>query len=243
MKLVRALSLVSVGCFVVGGSVWLGCGGDDSVNGVDSGSPEGSTDDGSADTNAADTSNPRDAGDAAISLDCTSYCTAIQKDCKDMGTGGSNLQYLDDGTCLKMCAAIPLGASTDTSGDTLGCRIYHVGLATKGLTSAERTKNLATHCPHAGPYGYGGCGGMCEDFCARYVTQCGASAYDGGAFCPIDCAAFPSVDAGFIGITTGNSIECREYHLENAYAYDAGPDGSGGGHCTHAGASGGGICQ
>ena len=237
MKLGRALSLVSAGCLFLGGGVWLGCGGDDSATDSGSPQPDGGEDGTAGDTSTPETSVDSSKPDSAIGLDCASYCTAIQKTCKDLGTAGNNAQYLDEGTCLKMCAAIGVGAANDTSGDTLGCRIHMVELV------AKTAKNATTYCPQAGPYGFGGCGDLCGDFCARYVTQCGGAGYDGGAQCVPTCVGLPSDDGGTLGTGNGNFIECREYHLENAYAYDSGPDGSGQGHCLHSGASGGGVCQ
>src|SRR5262249_246457 len=87
----------------------------------------------------------------ANSPKCTDYCNAINSAC----TSG-NAQYDSDAACLKSCAALQRGTSIDDSGNTVGCRITHAGLAVVDPDS---------HCPHAGPGGDGVCGDTCESFC------------------------------------------------------------------------------
>ncbi|CAN5740550.1 hypothetical protein BH09MYX1_BH09MYX1_28490 [soil metagenome] len=157
-------------------------------------------------------------GSAPIGLDCTSYCTAIEGACS-----GANLQHLDDYTCKAMCAKLTVGSEGSTSGNTLACRVYHVGLA------AQNASNADMHCGHGGPFGYGGCGAELDDFCFLYEAQCGNTF--GAADCPAAAAQIPNVDGGPLGTVLGYSIDCREYHLENAYKTG---DNDGGGHCSHA---------
>src|SRR5215467_7459898 len=59
-----------------------------------------------------------------ITLDCGSYCSAIVAACT--GTVG---QYDAMAECLGTCEHMPVGTMADTTGDTLGCRVYHTGLA------------------------------------------------------------------------------------------------------------------
>ncbi len=233
MKLVRTVGLLSTAGLLLGAGLWMGCGGDDTAYqpGVDGG---GGKDTSLTDTGNADTSPPGDSGgqpdssgqDAAIGYDCNSYCTAIGKICT-----GANQQYLDNGTCLKMCAGIPGGDAGATMGDTLACRVYHATVA------SQSAMNATTHCPHAGPYGLGQCGNECEDFCARYATGCpGNMSY--GNTCVTTCNSFAHSDGGVLDTTGAPTINCREYHLENAYANDGG-----GGHCDHSGKTGGNVCK
>lgn len=205
--------------------------GTDTGTGTDSGSTMDSgnkQDTGTMDSGTMDSGTMMEGG---IPLDCNAYCTAMLSVC----TGAMNGQYLDNATCLSMCANFPKGTLNDVSGDTLGCRIYHVTVASQSAMNAN------THCPHAGPYGFGQCGGECEDFCLLYDKQCGAGNFgDGG--CDAGCPGIPNpanTTMSFLS-GSGNTLDCREYHLENAY--QAG-NMNGAGHCAHTTLSGGGVCQ
>ncbi len=171
-----------------------------------------------ADTGVADVVSEKEAA-APITLDCASYCAGIEAACT-----GVNTQYLDDDTCKAMCAKLPVGTKGDTSGNTLGCRVYHAGLAQQGGANAD------THCGHAGPFGFGACGNEIENFCFLYGAQCNLATF-GAADCPAAASAIPNLDGGPLGTTLGYSLDCREYHLENAYKVG---DNDGGGHCSHA---------
>lgn len=208
MKRWRAVGFLGV--VACAGLAWVAsaCGGDDASTAKDAGSEAAKPDAGGQDA----------AADAVATLDCKSYCGSIGAACT-----GDNQQYLDEPTCEKMCAILPVGTAADKSGNTLGCRVYHAGAASAGAMAA------ATHCDHAGPYGGGVCGDVCANFCALYEAECGMTSY--GSACASKCASFMTLDAGLLQTTAGNNLNCREYHLENAFAFDAG-----GGHCDHAGA-------
>jgi hypothetical protein len=229
---------------IAAGGVWAGCssngsgddGGTDSGNGNDVNQQQdtGGNDSGGGDTGTNDGGGP---GIDASVLDCNYYCTSIQGACT-----GTNQQYLNQATCVSMCTnGIPNDAGAGaTAGDSLACRMYHVSVA------ATSTANAAIHCPHAGPYGYGMCGTICEDFCNQFFTSnCGndTSAYATRDACKTYCNGAPGADAGAGApgaAQTTPAMLCKEYHLENAI--NAGGDG-GGGHCGHAGAvSAGQIC-
>ena len=74
-----------------------------------------------------------------IELDCATYCAEIQANCT-----GAKAQYPTMDQCTKTCASFTVGTSTvtDTTGNTLGCRINY---AVAASTMPE------AHCPHAGP--------------------------------------------------------------------------------------------
>jgi hypothetical protein len=76
----------------------------------------------------------------ACALSCADYCTSYLTACE----ADPNNTYADQADCETKCAGFTCGADTDTTGDTLGCRIYHAGVANTDAASA------ATHCPHAG---------------------------------------------------------------------------------------------
>ncbi|MEO6575674.1 MAG: hypothetical protein ABIP89_17620 [Polyangiaceae bacterium] len=253
MKWTRIGGLVVTVGMLGAGSVWMGCGGDDSTGAptTDSGAGQDTSMGGGDSGGMTDSGNPMmdggadtgsDTGpvmgvDAAV-LDCTYYCSNIAAACT-----GTNQQYLNNTVCMAMCAGIGNDAGAgQTSGGSLSCRMTHLALA------ASSTASAATECPHAGPYGYGVCGTICDNFCKEYFaggSPCKtdtANGYANADACKIYCngAAGGDASAGAPGTAqTTPSVLCREYHLENAY--NAG--GTGGGHCDHAGANGAGVCN
>src|SRR5262249_44955799 len=118
------------------------------------------------------------------------------------------------------------GAAADTSGDTLGCRIYHAGNA---------AMDPATHCVHAGPSGGGHCGTACEGFCSLVVAEC-PTQYPTAGDCMTTCAGHPADPPVSTAVTTGNSRSCRIYH---AVAAASDPTT----HCPHTGSAAGGPCS
>jgi hypothetical protein len=175
----------------------LGCGNDHGVKTIDA--PPGG--------DAALDGSRQDA--AVKALTCAYYCSTIQAACT-----GAVQQYAADADCMHTCAKFTPGALDQTTGDTLGCRIYHAEAA---MTSAS------THCVHAGPTGGGMCGTATPDYCA--------------VFCPLENAICPSAypatgngrcagNAGCPSIasnppysskdTNKNDIQCRFYHLTAA---------------------------
>ncbi|MFT5430903.1 MAG: hypothetical protein ACI9OJ_001582, partial [Myxococcota bacterium] len=160
---------------------------------------------------------------------CTEYCTAVTANCTDQYT-----QYADMSACMAYCgtwAQIPVGTAADTSGNTVGCRTYHAGVAgTDGDTSA------AVHCGHAGPSGGNVCGTWCDNYCQLSATNCDGQFADAGA-CTTACGAYD--DTGDAGDTGGDSVQCKIYHLGVA-----GSDGatSAATHCPHGDVDGGGVC-
>ena len=157
---------------------------------------------------------------------CATYCSQIQANCLD---GAMNRQYVDAASCMASCAFMPVGASPDTQGNTLGCRIYHSGVA---------AANPTLHCPHAGPSGTGpmgpACGDACAGFCQLAMGACtGANAaYASSAACMTACAAFPTNVRYNTQVQTGNSFACKMYHATVASTTPAT-------HCNHIKATGG----
>jgi len=234
MKWTHTTGLLATASMIAAGTIWAGCSGNGSGN--DGGTDGGGNDvNNQQDTAGNDTgSNDSSTGVDASALNCTYYCGEILSVC-----GTSNNQYKDMATCMSMCANIPNEAGAGaTSGDSLACRMYHLSVA------AMSTSNMATHCPHAGPYGYGVCGTLCDNFCQQDFAAAGPCAgdnYPGNDVCHTYCNGADGADAaaGAPGNSAGTpAMLCREYHLENAYA----AGGTGGGHCAHAGEDGGGVC-
>jgi hypothetical protein len=176
---------------------------------------------------------------ADVALDCPSYCTEIQANCT-----GANAQYPDMPHCLASCASFTVGTSkvTDTSGNTLGCRIYHAG--------APSMMTPATHCVHAGPGGDqitttspAGCSGgdICTSFCTLEIKACGSLnaplpgnpkdasnnplfQYRDMADCMSSCPGFDKTHP-YSTTAAGNSFACRLFHATSA-AVSVTPDGT-----------------
>jgi hypothetical protein len=135
--------------------------------------------------------------------------------------------------CMTMCPALDVGGAIGPSNDdTLGCRIYY----------AEQAQgDPATNCRFAGPGGGGKCGtDPCSIFCALDVQYCNSASISTPAFASgTDCLAACNAGAdggGFPYLTTGpdllddtNTLNCRLWHLENAYGSTA----NGQFHCPH----------
>jgi hypothetical protein len=133
---------------------------------------------------------------------------------------GTNAQYTSNDICKGVCAGFTApGMLGDTTGDTLGCRIYHAGAA---------AGNPMLHCPHAGPSGgdkdpngtAGQCGEPCTAFCSIAMHSCtGANQQFGGsmATCMTACKTFPASPAPYTdSITSTNTLDCHIYHLSAA---------------------------
>jgi hypothetical protein len=179
------------------------------------------------------------ANDAALpqTLDCESYCETIQSACT-----GNFSQYDTLEECLSMCDDMPPGALDDASGDSVGCRLYHA-------QNAMKQARPEVHCPHAGPTGGGVCGSRCEALCDRATKLCTddrgyPEAYSSREDCMTICQ---QTDAGLGGYkvdaakelpASGNTVNCRIYHLRNAYTRLSDTDkinDSAGVHCRHVG--------
>ncbi|MFT7623185.1 MAG: hypothetical protein ACI9WU_002363, partial [Myxococcota bacterium] len=169
--------------------------------------------------------------DVPVPPTCAVYCTDISANC-----AGDNAQYADEAACLSYCETwgqLPAGALEDTSGNTIGCRTYHAGVAATDADAA------ALHCPHSGPDGANVCGTWCENYCHLTQTNCTGDneLYADNDACMTACGDF--TDTGASGDTGGDSVQCRTYH-----AGVAGSDGdtSAAVHCGHAGIDGNGVC-
>jgi hypothetical protein len=154
-----------------------------------------------------------DSGGGALALTCAAYCQAIGTAC----TKG-NQQYGNEETCEAACTAFATGASGETAGDTLSCRLHYTELAM--ATSAAADAN----CRKAGPGGDGVCGENCGGYCDLAMTFCTASnqakVYDSRDACLADCAAhlsdapYTSGDPGRTDM--GNQVACQLYHAVQA---------------------------
>lgn len=206
MRLRYVLALGSLVYFGVGALLalgsFVGCSSSDSSGG---GSDAGTASDTSTSNDSGGHTDSGGGDSGGTSLTCDSYCALIMQNC----TGG-NAEYTDLNTCKAMCASFAVGDAGDQSGDSLACRLSHAGLA---------AGNPSTHCRHAGPTGGGTCGtSPCTGWCELDRVQC-PNVYASQADCETTCAKFPVIgDAGDIALVSGNSFNCRIYHLEAAYS-------------------------
>jgi len=157
---------------------------------------------------------------------CETYCDHMEANC-NITNGG----YNDRAHCESICEAFPAGLDADTSGNTLGCRVYHANAA---------AGDPDLHCPHASASGGGGspsCGTMCEAYCNISALACGTSGansfYTSYDFCAKACAQFSTT--GTVATQAGTSLHCRIYHASVAILSPV-P------HCAHASFSGDGPC-
>jgi hypothetical protein len=178
-------------------------------------------------TSSSSTGSAGDGAGGGAALDCASYCAEVAANCTT-----THEQFTDSATCMGTCAAYPVGAVSDTSGNTLGCRYYHGGAAMADPT---------THCPHAGLTGgdndptdatAGTCGEACDNFCTVALAVCMGqpSAYATKDDCMMECKQFAPDATDYNTSDTGNNdYGCRVYHLTAASA-DASSAAT---HCPH----------
>lgn len=186
------------------------------------GCPGGGGDTDSEGTTAGSTSNPTStatmtdgsSSGGAATPTCEDYCSSITTNCS-----AANAQYADMDSCMGSCKAFPVGTGADTSGNTLGCRIYHAGAA---------AMDAATHCVHAGPGGGGACGMPCEGFCSIAVATC-ATEHPDDATCKTTCGGFMDTEPYDAGDVAGDTLACRLYHLTVASSSAA----NAATHCPH----------
>ncbi|MCC7072988.1 MAG: hypothetical protein IT383_16825 [Deltaproteobacteria bacterium] len=155
--------------------------------------------------------------------DCAAYCATVTANC----TGGA-AQYENEADCIEFCQANHLtwatGTGADQAGNTLGCRQYHAGAA-----------NNDEHCLHAGPTGGSVCGAYCDVYCDAAMGNCtgGNALYGDRNACLASCGQIPSI--GDVNSPSGDSIQCRLYHLGAAKGDPAV-------HCPHGGYTGANQC-
>tara|TARA_Y100000310_G_C20583540_1_gene764208 strand:- start:523 stop:1152 length:630 start_codon:yes stop_codon:yes gene_type:complete len=81
---------------------------------------------------------------AVAEPNCDEYCSRVVDVC---GSTGALAQYSSERECLDFCSVqnIPVGKRGETTGNSIGCRLYHLDVA----ESVDRT----VHCPHTGKTG------------------------------------------------------------------------------------------
>jgi hypothetical protein len=187
-------------------------------------------------------------------LTCGNYCSVIGQNCQ--GEFQEYLPGIEGGAdpCEVICQIYLFGLSTNSypyySSDepavenSLGCRLWHAHAA--GIPD---TGGPAAHCRHAGPLGSTQCGGPIVPFCELVRTYCtddnSIFVYDGGENgCEATLDGVLAANPGFyqdqdsgdisdpqnMQIQTGNTLNCRLWHLETGIQQDMPVT-----HCPHAG--------
>jgi hypothetical protein len=165
-------------------------------------------------------------------LPCSKYCDLMQERCE-----GEHAQYASKEDCLAFCEHIPAGDPSDLKESSPGmyCRQTYAG--SPSLASPEK------YCAAAGPFGGGICGDRCTAFCEVALSACapdgGAAPYPSVPKCKTECVGYSYKEAGadgggegLDGPMTGDTLNCRLYHLRRAVmdassCEDLGPDAGG----------------
>jgi hypothetical protein len=166
-------------------------------------------------------------GDAA-SGSCTSYCNDVQATCT-----GDNQQYVDTATCLRFCAAMTPGQAGLAAGDSIECRAISVSSAKDDPSPA----NVREECIGGGIAGFGAkttcAASTCAGFCNLDLALCGNTlpGYADVNACIAACATWGQSFSGAVDqASTGNTLQCRMYHLGLAMAGDSASLAT---HCPH----------
>lgn len=134
---------------------------------------------------------------------CDHYCSVVMANCQ-----GPDEVYVSGAICREACLSLPLGTPDDTSGNTVGCRLRNAELA-------AATGEPGVHCPAAGPGGDGICGPNCAGYCSLMLAHCNAPDFDLGD-CAAACADVTDPGGYSTAITSGDTLQCRLYHVSAA---------------------------
>lgn len=204
-----------LGAVISAGSVlFVGCGGGETSgnggNGGGSDASSSSTSGTPASSSSTGASSSSTGGGTAATPE--SFCKENLATCT-----ADNGQYTDEATCITVAKSFTAGTPGEKTGNTLECRVYH--------TTAAKTA-AAMHCGHSGllggdldPTTAGGdlCGDGVEAFCKLAVATCKGvtGGYPDEATCAAEAKTFPKSTAQFsiTKDTTGNTFNCRAYHL------------------------------
>lgn len=185
---------------------------------------------------------------------CRDYCGTWLETCDDRFP--REFGPITGGDCFEFCERMDWNpgrfAAPHPDTNSIGCRIYHMGNA----RGSEANQDL--HCPHSGATGGGVCGDWCDNYCHLADRICGdidfeviletapGADLDREAFlatfadrdvCATWCRGEGNTEAiptnGRHGDTTGDSIQCRMYHLLTATDVSAPRDRAQ--HCGHGG--------
>lgn len=156
---------------------------------------------------------------------CEEYCDTIELNCAPP----DHAQYTSKEQCLATCAIFNEGDTSEMnpSGNTVACRLNQAKLA---IATGEPLE----HCSAAGPGGADKsgqfrCGEHCDGYCAIMNEACvpPRTPFANVAECISACRDLPNLGGFNQGIDSGNSVQCRIWHVTAA---TLSPDV----HCGHA---------
>jgi hypothetical protein len=158
---------------------------------------------------------------------CHEYCDTVANACS-----GEASVYSGTELCLAVCEKLPPGKAGDEFKNTAACRLEQARIVER-----QHGEDLS-QCPAAGPGGEalpddGGplCGSACEAFCTIYMKTCTDpeqfKVFEDEAECLDDCATVPDLGGYSTAISSGNTLQCRLWHV-TAAADSPYP------HCNHA---------
>jgi hypothetical protein len=140
---------------------------------------------------------------------------------------GQNAQYASQAACERTCGLFPAPFTAETN-TAIGCRYAHAA-------AAQAQPDL--ECGAAGPYAAGKCGDRCDVFCDLALAVCngkdGARPHASFDECKLVCEAYARTADKKVspaGPSSGNTRECRMYHLLAAVESPAL-------HCPHVGSA------
>jgi hypothetical protein len=165
---------------------------------------------------------------------CASYCTTMVATCT--ATDAQFDAPNDAAACNAACTTIYGWPQTDPNAkaDDITCRTQHAGLAATAKAASDAA-GVTLHCKHAGPTGFQVCGqSFCDVYCDLQVRNCsttnplftGTANFASRDACETACVAASFATTGTVGATSGNTVQCRIWHLGKA---QAGPAT----HCPH----------
>lgn len=142
----------------------------------------------------------------ALTLDeaCAEYCELVIDACADIP------QFKTESGCMTVCKAMyHLSEDGSATGNTVECRMQ---AADNALNFSD---GLEDNCVTAGPLGPA-CGGACNNYCEQIEHYC-PEEFEKMTDCIDECRAVPRADVPYTdGFPSGNTLECRIYHVQLA---------------------------
>ena len=157
---------------------------------------------------------------------CPKYCADIQATCTDNDTQYPTTDQ--SSTCLRICTGI--NSLPEAGTNTIACRALNVSSAKDEPDPAAKHLD----CVGGGVAAINCGASQCAAFCAADLALCtGTNAqYASLDECIQDCAAWgTSFDGQLLG-STGDTLQCRTYHLELSQTGQASDLVT---HCAHTG--------
>jgi hypothetical protein len=158
---------------------------------------------------------------------CPTYCTQVAAVCT--GTAAQYPTTDMNVTCLHMCGAMEAGAPGVGGSNTVACRNLSISNA------KDDPANLYVDCVNGGVSAANCPTDQCTAFCTLDLALCGSgmTGYPDIPTCVTTCKTWDPNFAGMLIGSTGNSLECRTYHLELS---QTGNPADLAVHCPHTGA-------